>query len=229
MTARAKEVVKKIWVVGGGHLTKAGDCLCYLIDVGDLVLLDCGLGPDWDALKDNIASTGHDPTKIHTLLLTHGHIDHVGAAAAVRRDSGCRVVMHQADAWILERGDERASAASWYGMHLPPCPVDEKIEGERRTLAFSQGNLEVIHTPGHTPGSVSVLQATAGRKVLFGQDIHGPFHRDFGSDLAAWRESMMKLLAIEPDVLCEGHFGQFLPADTASAFIRQQLDEQETR
>jgi len=66
-----------------------------------------------------------------------------------------------------------------------------------------------LHTPGHTPGSICVYIDGKDGRVLFGQDIHGPFSPAWGSDLGQWRLSMQKLLALQADVLCEGHAGVF--------------------
>jgi hypothetical protein len=59
--------------------------------------------------------------------------------------------------------------------------------------------------------------------VLFGQDVHGPFSADFGSDIPAWRRSMARLLELEAEVLAEGHYGVFKPASEVESFIRRQL------
>ena len=59
------------------------------------------------------------------------------------------------------------------------------------------------------------------KKVLFGQDLHGPFHKDFRSDLHAYQRSMEKLLDLEADILCEGHFGVFRPADEVRKYIER--------
>ena len=64
-----------------------------------------------------------------------------------------------------------------------------------------------------------------GKRVLFGQDIHGPFLPAFGSDIGRWRASMEKLLALRADILCEGHFGIFRSADQVEAYIRTYLKE----
>ena len=66
---------------------------------------------------------------------------------------------------------------------------------------------KVLHTPGHTPGSISVYIDTPEGRVLFGQDIHGPFSPSWDSDMVEWRRSMRKLLDLEADFLCEGHAG----------------------
>jgi len=66
-----------------------------------------------------------------------------------------------------------------------------------------------------------------GQRVLFGQDIHGPFNRAFGSDLSAWRKSMQALLALDADILCEGHFGVYSPKSRVRAYIEHYLEEYE--
>jgi glyoxylase-like metal-dependent hydrolase (beta-lactamase superfamily II) len=58
-----------------------------------------------------------------------------------------------------------------------------------------------------------------GKKVLFGQDLHGPFSSGFLSDLHDYQDSMQKLLDLEADILCEGHFGVFKPAEEVRKYI----------
>ncbi len=69
--------------------------------------------------------------------------------------------------------------------------------------------LTVLHTPGHTPGSVCAYLdlPEEGKRVLFAQDAHGPFDDDWGSDKEVWRSSIERLIELEADVLCEGHYG----------------------
>ena len=83
------------------------------------------------------------------------------------------------------------------------------IKGEAEKLQLGDLVFNFIHTPGHTPGSISPYIDTKDGRVLFGQDIHGPFSQSWGSDLAMWRKSMEKLLALNADVLCEGHAGVY--------------------
>ena len=56
-------------------------------------------------LVDNINSLGLNPARLHTLVLTHYHIDHIGAAESFRRDYGCRIAAHKLDARVIEEGD----------------------------------------------------------------------------------------------------------------------------
>jgi len=218
-----RRICESVYLVGGGEFSDDRDCLVYLLNLGDMVLVDCGCGPGWPRIKDNISEAGFDPSRIHTLILTHCHVDHIGAVSSVIGETGCVVVAHEKDADAIETGDSRKTAADWYGMKLPAVSGIVRIAGDRRSMSFSGGALELIHTPGHTPGSISIMMESAGKKVLFGQDIHGPFDPAFGSDIREWRKSMERLLALEPDILCEGHYGVFQPAGKACKFIEDQL------
>lgn len=220
---RAKRITDRVVMVGGPGLSDGQDCLVYAVDLGDLVLIDCGAGTSWSLIGERIVEVGLDPASLHTLILTHCHIDHVGAAAQVVAETGCRVVAHELDAEAIETGDPVRTAASWYGLDLPPVRVDHRVAGDHETLAFAAGTVELIHAPGHTPGSMAALVQDGGKKVLFGQDVHGPFSPEFGSDVAAWRRSMARLIALEADVLCEGHYGVFEPASEVRRFIEGQL------
>ena len=132
--------------------------------------------------------------------------------------------MHEQDAKAVEKDDITMTAARWYNLDFEPTPVNVKLSGEEQTLTFGSHSLVWLHTPGHTPGSISLYLDIDRRRFLFGQDIHGPFHPDFGSDLVAWRESMQKLLALKADVLCEGHFGVYQPKERVSAYIEHYLE-----
>ena len=216
-------ITERVVLVGGPRISDGQDCLVYALDLGELVLIDCGAGPSWPRIRENVERAGMAPADLHTLVLTHCHIDHIGAAAAVVSETGCRVVAHRLDAEAIESGDPIRTASSWYGLDLDPVEVTEKVDGEELTIAFSAGDLRLIHTPGHTPGSLVGVVDDAGERVLFGQDIHGPFSHEFGSDLEAWRRSMTRVLELEADILCEGHYGVFRPADAVRGFIEGQL------
>jgi glyoxylase-like metal-dependent hydrolase (beta-lactamase superfamily II) len=182
-----------VYMIGGSELTLPEDCSVYLLDLGDLVLIDCGAGRSYPMLVDNIKSLGLNPERLHTLVLTHCHIDHIGAAENFRKDYGCRIAAHSVDARAIEEGDISRIGADLYGVRFPPTPVDQVVEGKEMRLDFGGGSLQGIHTPGHTLGSIS-LYFDRGVRILFGQDIHGPFMARFGSDINQWRISMEKLL-----------------------------------
>ncbi len=222
------EIVRGVWLVAGGGLTDPGDCLCYLIDAGDRsVLIDAGVGDSVDRIIKNVQAAGVEPSSVEYIVLTHGHADHIGGAVEVRDRLAAKLVAHAGDARAIETGDPRRTGASWYGMSLPAMKLDLIVEGDESELPLAGDEvLRLIHTPGHTPGSMVAVLDRDGRRILFGQDIHGPFAADFDSDVQAWAESMARLLALEADVLAEGHFGIFEGADQVAAFINQHLRTQ---
>ena len=219
-------VTDGVYLVGSSDLTDGRDCSVYLVDAGDLVLIDSGAGVNTGQIARNIELLGLDPTNLSTLILTHCHIDHVGGAASFRERFGVKIVMHALDAAAVENGDPVKTGASWYDLRLAPLPVDVKIAQSEETLSFRDGTrLVCLHTPGHTPGSLSVYTDRGEARVLFGQDIHGPFLPEFGADLSAWRSSMEALLALEADILCEGHFGVYRTKAAVRRYIEGYLDQ----
>jgi glyoxylase-like metal-dependent hydrolase (beta-lactamase superfamily II) len=225
--ATCQEVLPGLFIVGGPGITDPSDCLVYAVDGGDEVaLVDCGAGKSAPLILRNLRAAGLGDKPLSTVILSHCHVDHIGGASALLRESSPRFVCHAGDREAIESGDPRRTASSWYGVNLPRVRVDHVISGAEETLHVGNATLRCLHTPGHTPGSLSVVWDTERGRVLFGQDVHGPFVAEFGSDLEVWAESMHLLLELHPDVLCEGHYGVFRPREAAEAFIRQHLDHQ---
>lgn len=98
---------------------------------------------------------------IKLIVLTHGHIDHVTALPEVREATGAEVAVHAADAGFL-RGQRRDSIM---GFDYPEVPVDRLLQGGDR-LTIGGLDFLVLHTPGHTPGGISLL----GPGVVFTGD-----------------------------------------------------------
>lgn len=220
-----KEIYSGIYIVGSSDISDSKDCCVYLLDLGDLVLIDAGAGASAGSIARNIEKLGFDPARLSTIILTHCHIDHVGGAAALEARSGAKIVMHELDARPVEYGDQKMTAAGWYGVKFQPLQVDHKLSASRETLTIGAHEVVLLHTPGHTPGSISVYLDKDGKRVLFGQDIHGPFLADFGANMKDWRASMEQLIALNADILCEGHFGIYQPNKKVTAYIERYLDE----
>ena len=126
------KITDNLWQVGGGHFTAPADAAVYMVRFGNqAVLIDSGCGDSHQRLIDNIASVLPEDVAITHLLLTHCHYDHVGGAAALRKQYGCKIVAHQLDAAYLETGDSQVTAASWYGVRMAPLTIDHKIEKQK--------------------------------------------------------------------------------------------------
>jgi glyoxylase-like metal-dependent hydrolase (beta-lactamase superfamily II) len=201
------EIIKNIFIVGGPEITDSRDGCVYLINLEDLVLIDSGAGWSVDKIIHNINSLKLDPQKLGTILLTHCHIDHIGGAPDIRKRCGSKIYIHRLDAPPLEDGDPILTAANWYETTFCPTKVDVKLNSVEEVLKIGGERIVCLHTPGHTPGSISIYIDKDGKRVLFGQDLHGPLLQEFGSNLDDWDRSTKKLLDLDADILCEGHFG----------------------
>ena len=220
------KVAEGIHLVGSVDLSDPKDCCVYLVDGGEeLALIDAGAGDGFARIVDNIEKAGCDPHKLTTLILTHCHIDHSAGIPDFVRRFGVKVKAHQAAAEILASRDALRTAAIWYNLEVPEITVDQTFSNSEFRLQVGDQEIVCLHTPGHSPDSISAYLDRGGKRVLFGQDIHGPFHPALGSDVALWRKSMEKLLALQADILCEGHFGIFQPRAKVEAYIRSYLQK----
>ena len=222
-------ITDEIWQVGGGNIpfdnqSGGGDAAVYLICLnGHAALVDAGCGPGMDKILTNIENTGVGLDAIEVLLLTHCHFDHTGGAAALKTRLGCRIRAHEAETAFLALGDNEVTAASWYGSRLVPFEVDDPIIGDETEIKLGGRIITALHMPGHSPGSVVYLLESDGRKVLFGQDVHGPLHPSLLSDQDQYYRSLEKMIRLEADILCEGHYGVYTGKEAVRDFIQSFL------
>ncbi|MGY0231657.1 MBL fold metallo-hydrolase [Longispora urticae] len=197
------------------------------------VLVDAGTPGSARRILDQVIAHGVDPADLALIVLTHGHIDHFGSAAELRRLTGAPVAGHADDLGPYSRGRVRepylptgpfgALLARNPALHVAVDPVvpDLVLHGELRLDGYGV-RARIIPTPGHTPGSVSVL--TDDGDLLAGDMIAGsflgtlatrpanpPFHDDARGNLA----SLRAMLALGPDRLHVGHGGPLDPARVA--------------
>lgn len=226
MKMKTEEIAEGVYLIGGPNVTRPEDAAVYLVDFGgELVMIDSGAGNSSSQLVRNIEMLGLNPSELTHVILTHCHIDHIGSAPYFREKYKSEIVIHELDAPAMETGDSIKTAANCYGTTFPPTRPDRKLKGAHEILKFGKEELHCLHTPGHTPGSISVYLDRAGKRILFGQDIHGPFNRAFNSDIRAWKKSMNSLLSLEADILCEGHFGIYRPKNKVRDYIERYLEE----
>ena len=201
------KIEEGIFIVGGPDITDGRDGCIYLINLEELILIDAGAGWSVDKIVNNINKLAFNCNNLTKILLTHCHIDHIGGAPEIKRRFGSRIYIHKLDAPPLENGDPILTAASWYQTSFPPTPVDVKFNLPEEILAIGEQKVICLHTPGHTPGSICIYVDKNDKRVLFAQDLHGPILPEFGSNLDDWDRSTKKLLDLDADILCEGHFG----------------------
>ncbi len=214
-------ITSEIFKVGGAESTSPEDAAIYLIHFnGRSALVDAGCGNSLVQLYKNISACGVELASIEYLLITHCHYDHTGGAAAIRKDIGCRTIAHELEAYYLEKGDNTVTAADWYGSRIDAFPIDVKLSEPEVEIALGGKIITAIHTPGHSPGSLVYLTESDGQKVLFGQDVHGPLAPELKSNRKDYMESLKKLISLNADILCEGHFGVYKGKENITKFIQ---------
>jgi glyoxylase-like metal-dependent hydrolase (beta-lactamase superfamily II) len=217
-------ITSEIFQVGGPEHTSPEDAAIYLIHFNDQsALVDAGCGRNLGRLYKNIAECEVDLKTIEYLLITHCHYDHTGGAAAIRTNIGCLTVAHELEAPYLEEGDHAVTASEWYGTTMDAFPIDIKLSGPENDIMLGGKTISAIHTPGHSPGSVVYLTESDGQKVLFGQDVHGPLAAVLKSNRGDYVESLKKMILLDADILCEGHFGVYKGKEKIKKFIRSFL------
>jgi len=134
---------------------------CYIVwdnGVKQGVIIDPG--DDADAILKKVKELG---IKVNYILATHGHFDHVGAVAPLRKELNVEFLAHEYDFFFIEDGEN--AARRWgIGIEQPPKPDRFIEDGEK--IKVGEFELEVLHTPGHSPGGVSFHHD----RMVFGGD-----------------------------------------------------------
>ena len=154
------------------HRIPVGIDNCYLLVGKTTILIDAGAPGHVKDFMHGMDSLDILPRVIDLILLTHGHADHIGCLRQIQYLTDARIAMHEADCAWVESGspDLPPGVTPWgrmligmgqvlYKPRIYPCPVDYAIPSITSSL-MSQGfgiPGQVVHTPGHSPGSISIL------------------------------------------------------------------------
>jgi glyoxylase-like metal-dependent hydrolase (beta-lactamase superfamily II) len=206
----------------------------YLVQGERPILVDAGAPGDADRIVRALAQNNVRPADLSLILLTHGHGDHVGAANELATASGAPIALHYADDAMARSGRnvlgtltglEARMIAPFVDKPFPPVAasilIDESLDLGRYGMAG-----EVVATPGHTSGSISIFfdngDAIVG-DLLMGGSMGGalwplqPRLHYFVGDFAQLAKSMDAVLARRPQQLLVGHGGP-LAADAVQAW-----------
>jgi hydroxyacylglutathione hydrolase len=108
-------------------------------------------GADAEEILACVARLG---LKIKYVINTHGHFDHIGANRTLVQRTGAEFLIHEGDLWLLS---EAAKSARMYGLQAEDSPEPARYLTDGMRLDFGKLAIEVLHTPGHTPGGCSLL------------------------------------------------------------------------
>ncbi|GAC1668839.1 MAG: MBL fold metallo-hydrolase [Candidatus Limnocylindrales bacterium] len=216
-------------IADGIHRLGGGMVNAYLlVDGGGVTVIDTGLPGHWSDLTAELATMGRSIEDVRAVVLTHGHLDHLGFAERARRERGVPVLGHDLDS-ALARGKVRNPARGTgpvrplpllrfivFAMFKRGWQIDRlgavATFGDGATLDVP-GSPRVIHVPGHTPGSVA-LHVPSHDAVFMGDAIStlavttgrtGPMIAPFTADIAQALSSLDRLAGIEASWVLPGH------------------------
>ena len=106
-----------------------------------------------DNVSEILGLVAKNDIRIVEIVATHGHFDHIGRAASVVRETGAPFAAHKDDLFIIEG---LVDVAAFFGIETDPPPKVDRFLDEGDRLRFGEVSLRVIHTPGHSPGSISL-------------------------------------------------------------------------
>jgi glyoxylase-like metal-dependent hydrolase (beta-lactamase superfamily II) len=208
----------------------------YAIESSDgIVLLDCGT--DWEpgreALRGGFKSLELDESAVHTLVVTHLHLDHVGMSARLVREWGCRFVMHERAANLVDRYNDTPGyakrlirIAKGHGVpkqvldaattiqradYMPLIDPPDHTVSDGDHLDLGNGRFfEIVHTPGHEPAHICLRDSRTG--ILFSGDHVLPrispvimWDEGIGDVLSSYLGSLQRLLAMDIGVTYPAH------------------------
>ena len=225
---RATRLADGVWLLDTRFAGSPATIGVYLVphagaaDRFDLV--EAGPAVSHDAIRLAIAAAGFAPEALHTVLVTHVHLDHAGGAGTLARRYGARVVSHRIGArHLADPSRLLASARRVYGDALDTLwGVMESVPDDLLVAVEDGDELEIggrtvrtIHTPGHAshhaaflwPDGACYVGDAAGVR-LPGSVVVRPALPPPETDLEAWDESLARLIDARPDRLRLTHYGE---------------------
>ncbi len=215
----------KVIPIYTGHFTNA----FLILGDGGSILVDTGYPDSNEAILGALHQHGVTPGDVRLILLTHGHIDHFGSAAELREWTGAPIAIHALDAEAVRQGinlPDMLKPTNWIVTimsRIPGLLGPEQVSGFEPDIVFGDERRldeygiagRIIHTPGHTPGSISVLLDSG--EAIIGDLVMGDFlrlSRKPQKPIVAWDmernwESVRRLESLSPSMIFVGHGGPF--------------------
>lgn len=149
------------------EILAVGPLQCNCSIIGDEATREAMVIDPGDDIEDVLALIRKHNLKVKQIMITHAHIDHVGGAMKLRIATGAPILLNQNDYALLKMLDEQAA---WIGVAPPgEVEIDSSLK-QSDTIKAGPLNASVIHTPGHTEGSVCLYFA-AEKKLIAGDTL----------------------------------------------------------
>jgi hydroxyacylglutathione hydrolase len=190
------------------EILRVGPLQCNCSVVGDEVTREAMVIDPGDDIEDVLAIIRRHNLQIKHIVVTHAHIDHVGGAMKLRTATGAPILLNQNDYVLLKMLDVQAA---WIGVPNPgEVEIDHSV-GQADTVRAGSLTANVIHTPGHTEGSVC-LYFPAEKKLIAGDTLFagsiGRTDLPGGSFEKIIKSLHEKVLALPDDtIVVPGHGG----------------------
>ncbi len=191
-----------------------------LLDADGVTIIDAGLPRSEKKILRYIASLGKSARDVKRIIITHADLDHFGGLAALQKATGARTYASriEADAMVqgkssreIRPGGLRRVLFALVGPFMKATPFQvQEIVAEGQTLP-ALGGLQVLETPGHTPGHISLFAPSAGvlfcgdSMVVSGEKILQGSRPGITWNEAKARESERKQAVLGARVVCSGH------------------------
>ena len=220
-------------ITDGVHLiTGAKGQNIYLLVGDDLTLVDSGYPGNGRRIVEYIERIGRSLDELKAILLTHSHPDHTGSVPELKDMApGMQVMAHPADTSVDKQGRHVVSYLNVFGGTRLPVPFLRRVEAdgflEEGDVLPILGGLRVIHTPGHTPGSVC-FYLESQRAIFVGDNVVNlgeyvgasmPFPK---TSMRQYEKSLRRIAAMEFDIACLAH-GQVF-RENADRRIRRMIE-----
>lgn len=194
------------------------DSNIYLLEDEDPIVVDTGTGAYAETVLDELAKIVA-LKRIGRIVLTHSHYDHIGGAAEFQKATGSTIYLHEEEAMRIASGDYSLTLSSMFGAKLRKLEIEPLRDGQR--ISSGSSELEVIHTPGHSPGSIVLLDRKGGSAAV-GDTVFcdgGVGRWDLpGGDLAKLQSSLKVIGSLGLKNMYPGH-GSYAAGD-APAHLR---------
>jgi len=149
------------------EILPVGPLCCNCSVIGDEVTREAMVIDPGDDIEDVLALVRKHNLQVKQIVITHAHIDHVGGAMKLRAATGAPILLNQNDYALLKMLDVQAA---WIGMQNPgKVEIDHSV-GQADTVAVGSLAANVMHTPGHTEGSVC-LYFPLEKKLIAGDTL----------------------------------------------------------